>query len=119
MHAFMRPSLQIRLKVRDALLRNLHHTFLYRRLIIEDKEVRTHTIYRAIHKRFTSNSKEGTTLLKFIHEQLYNGKLAQRYGHAPTDECPFCHKPDSCTHIAGNARITRPSASAATTWHAN
>jgi hypothetical protein len=23
-----------------------------------------------------------------------------RYGHAATDECPLCHKPDSCTHIA-------------------
>ncbi len=21
--------------------------------------------------------------------------------HAPTDECPLCYKPDSCTHIAG------------------
>ena len=24
-----------------------------------------------------------------------------RYGHALTDECPLCHMPDSCTHIAG------------------
>ena len=24
-----------------------------------------------------------------------------RYGHAPTDERPLCHMPDSCTHIAG------------------
>jgi hypothetical protein len=24
-----------------------------------------------------------------------------RYGHAPTDECPLCHMPESCTHIAG------------------
>jgi len=24
-----------------------------------------------------------------------------RYGHAPTDECPISHMPDSCTHIAG------------------
>ena len=33
--------------------------------------------------------------------QLYNAKIAQRFGHAPTDEYPLCHKPDSCTHIAG------------------
>ena len=24
-----------------------------------------------------------------------------RYGHALIDECPLCHMPDSCTHIAG------------------
>jgi hypothetical protein len=24
-----------------------------------------------------------------------------RYGHALADECPLCHMPDSCTHIAG------------------
>ncbi len=46
------------------------------------------------------NTTEGTTLLKFICGQLYNGKLAKRYGHALTDECPLCHIPDSCTHIA-------------------
>ena len=56
---------------------------------------------RAIYKKLISQFKEGTTLLKFIYGQLYNGKLAQRYGHAPTDECPLCRKPDSCTHIAG------------------
>jgi hypothetical protein len=43
---------------------------------------------------------EGTILLKFIYGQLYNGKLAKRYGHAPKDDCPLCHKLDSCTHIA-------------------
>jgi len=32
---------------------------------------------------------------------MYNVKLAMRYGHALTDECPLCHMPDSCTHIAG------------------
>ncbi len=50
--------------------------------------------------KLTSHSAEGTTLLKFLYGQLYNGKLAKRYGQAPTDECPLCHRPDSCTHIA-------------------
>ena len=36
-----------------------------------------------------------------MYSQLYNSRLAQRYGQAPTDECPLCHNPDSCTHIAG------------------
>ena len=39
-----------------------------------------------------------------------------RYGHAPTNECPLCHMPDSCTHIAWECpdhealRISRHSA---------
>jgi hypothetical protein len=56
---------------------------------------------RAIYKKLTSQSKGGTALLKFIYGRLYNGKLAQRHGHATTDECSLCHKPDSCTHIEG------------------
>ena len=103
MRAFTDPSLQLRLKVREALLRILYHTSLYRRLIIanKEKEARIHTVGRAIYIFLTSNPKEGTTLLKCIYGHLDNGKLAQRYGYAPTDECQLCHKLDSCTHIAG------------------
>jgi len=102
MHAFTRPSLQLRLKVRDALLRSLHHSSLYRRLKLANKEkgARTKTIEQALHKKLTHSPWEGIALLKFIYGQLYNSKLAMRYGHAPTDECPLCHMPDSCTHIA-------------------
>ena len=39
-----------------------------------------------------------------MYGQIYNGKLAKRYGHAPTDECPLYHKPHSCTHIAGECK---------------
>jgi len=42
--------------------------------------------------------------IKFIHGQLYIGKLAKRYGHTLTDECPLCHRPDSCTYIAGECK---------------
>jgi hypothetical protein len=59
------------------------------------------TVGHALQKKLTYSPWEGTSLLKFIYEQLYNGKVAKRYGHAPTDECPLCHRPDSCTHIAG------------------
>jgi hypothetical protein len=102
MHAFTRPSQQLRLKVRHALLRSLHHTSLYRRLVVANKELgaRLHTVGQPIHKRLNSVPNEGITLFKFMHGQLYNGKLAKRYGHAPKDKCPLCHKPDSCTHIA-------------------
>ncbi len=58
----------------------------------------------SLHARLRTNPKEGTTLLKFIYGQLYNGKIAKRYGHAPTDECPLCRRPDSCTHIAGECK---------------
>jgi hypothetical protein len=56
---------------------------------------------QALHKKLTYSPWEGTFLFEFIYGQLYNGKLAKRYGHAPSDECPLCHRPDSCTHIAG------------------
>ena len=99
MHAFTRPSHQLRLKVRDALLGSLHHTFLYRHLIIANKAKGAHINiigHAAIQKRIASNPKEGNTLLKLLY-----GQLAQRYGHAPTNACPLYHKPDSCTPIAG------------------
>ena len=88
MHAFTRTSKQLRLKVRHALLRGLHHTFMNRRLIVINKEqgARLHTTWQSIHKRLNSVPKEGITLLKFMYGQLYNGKLAKRYEHAPTYE---------------------------------
>ncbi len=46
--------------------------------------------------------KIGATLLKLIYDnQLYNGKLTQTYDQAPTNECPLCHRPYSCTHFVG------------------
>ena len=54
MHAFTRPSSQLRLKVRDALLRSLHHSSLYRRLIVAIKEKGARTKPWA--KRFTRSS---------------------------------------------------------------
>jgi len=106
LHAFTRPSSQLVLKVRDALLRTIHHSSLYMRLIIANKEkgARTNTVIQALHKKLTHSPWKGTSLLKFIYKQLYNGKLAMRYGHALIDECPRCHMPDSCTHIAGECQ---------------
>ena len=103
MHACTRPPFQLRLKVRDALLRSLHHPSLYLRLIIANNEkwARTKTVGEALHKRLTHRPWEGTSLLKFIYGKLYNGKFVRRYGHAISDECPLCHMPDSCTYIAG------------------
>ena len=88
MHAFTRPSPQLRLKVRDALLRSLHHSSLYRHLIIANKAkgARTKSVGQALHKKLIHSPWEGTSLLKFIYGQLYNGKLAMRYGHALTNE---------------------------------
>jgi hypothetical protein len=60
---------------------------------------------QVLHKKLTHSPWEGTSLLKFLYGQLYNGKLALRYGHAPTDEYPLCHMPDSCIHIAGGCPI--------------
>ena len=103
MHAFARLSQQLRLKVKDALLRSLHETSLYKRLILTNKEARAHTLKvgNAIHSRLSSNYWEGTSLLKCVYGQFYNANLAKRYCHTQTNECPLCHKADSCTHIAG------------------
>ena len=54
--------------------------------------------------RLAENPAEGTSLLKITYGQLYNGKLAYRYGHITTNECPLCNLPDSCTHTAGESK---------------
>ena len=101
MYAFTRPSPQLRRKVRHALLRSLHYTSLYRYLILKNIEVgtNTHFVEKAMHRRLIANAWEGSTILKLIYRKLYNGKFVKRYGHAPTDKFPLCHKPSSCTHI--------------------
>ena len=118
MHAFTRPSQQLRHKVRAATLRSLQQTSQYMRLILlaKKKGVGIAETGKAIHIRLVESLTEGTHLLKIAYGQLYNDKLAYRYGHATTDECPLCHLSDSCTHIAGeckahkNLTITRHNA---------
>jgi hypothetical protein len=86
MHAFTRPSEQLRHKVRHALLRSIHYTSLYRRLTLNNIEGGTTTqcVGKTMHRRLTANAREGTTLLKFIYNQLYNGKLAKRQSDTDT-----------------------------------
>ena len=70
MHTFTRPPQQLRIEIRDALLRSLHQSSLYRRLIIiakKEKGAGTQKVGHAVHKRLISNPKEGTTFLKFIY----------------------------------------------------
>jgi len=84
----------------------MHNTSLYMRLILQAKTQGANTAptETSLHTRLRENAKEGSNILKFIHGQIYNGKLANRYGHAPTDEYPLCHLLDSCTHIAGECK---------------
>ena len=51
--------------------------------------------------RSAGQHKKAKNHLLFLWGQLYNGKLAKRHGHAPTDACRLCGMPDSCTHIGG------------------
>ncbi len=106
MHAFTKPSKQLRDIVRAATLRSLHHTSLYRRLILNAKSrgARTATTGTAVHALIRNSPRDGITILKFIYGQLYNGKIAYRFKHAPTDACPLCGLPDSCTHITGQCK---------------
>ena len=48
--------------------------------------------------------KHAMQIFKFMWGQLYNGKLALRYGHAKNDNCPLCGYPDSCTHIGSGCK---------------
>ena len=106
MHAFTKTSYQLRLKVRNATLRRLHHTSLYIRLLLKAKAqgARTITVSTAIHSHIRKSPKDGITLLKFIYGQLYNGGWQYRYKLAPTDAYPLFGLPDSCTHIAGECK---------------
>ena len=107
MQAFTKPSNQLSHKVRNATLRSLHHTCVYKCLILKAKAqgARTSTVGTAMHSYIRSSPKEGITILKFLYGQLYNGKLAHRYKQAPTDACPLCGMPDSCTHTAGQGKV--------------
>ena len=87
MHAFTKPSNQLRLKVKSATLRSLHHTTLYKRLITNAKALgaRTTAVGTSLHALIRDTQREGITILTFLYGQLYNGKLAYRYIHAPMD----------------------------------
>ena len=103
MYAFTaKISTQLPLKVHDATLRSLHHTYLYRRLMLKAKAqgARTNTVGTATHSHIRKSPKDGIFSLEIIYGQLYNGKLAYRYKLAPTDACPLCVLSDSCTCIA-------------------
>jgi hypothetical protein len=73
-------------------------------LLAKENGTRISDTGSAIHKRLIENLADGTILLEFAYGQLYNGKLALRYGHAPADECPLYHPPDSCTHTSGECK---------------
>jgi hypothetical protein len=117
MHAFTRPSQQLRLKVRDAILRSLHHSSLYMRLVVANKEIgaRSKAMGQVLHKQLTFSPWEGTTLLKFISGQLYIDKLAMRYGHAPTGESLSAVDLTPTHILPENARRKRPCVLAVTT----
>jgi hypothetical protein len=121
MHAFTRPSMQLRRQVRAATLRSLHHTSLYRRLIFQSKAsgARHAQTGLSIHTRLRTNPQEGVTLFKFLYGQLYNGKLANRYGHAPTDACPYVTAQTHTPTLQANASTTNTLRSSDTTQHAN
>jgi hypothetical protein len=76
---------------------------LYRRLILKAQTdgARLHTTASQITRRRTSSPAQANQLYTFLWGQLYNGKIAHRYGKQPTSACRLCGLPDSCTHIAG------------------
>jgi len=109
MHAFKNPSHQLRQKDSAVTHHIMHHTSLYRRLILQGRKqgARIANTGKVLHTWLRDIPKEGTNLLKCVYGQQYNGKLAHRYDHAPTDECPLCHLPDSCQHLAGKCEAQK------------
>jgi hypothetical protein len=85
MHAFTKTFDQMRLKVRNSTLRSLHHTFLYKRLILKAKNqgARTKTVGTALCSYIRKSPKDGIAILAFLDGQLYNGKLAYIYKLPP------------------------------------
>jgi len=121
MYAFTRPSHQRRQKVRAATLRSMHHTSIYKRLILQTKThgADTATTGTALNTRFRENSKEGTNLLKLIHGQLYSGKLANDTDMPQRTNVPYATAP-TCAHtLQGSAKPTKTSRSAATPRNAS
>ncbi len=102
MQAFIRPSQHMRYEIRAATLKSMYQTFMCMRLILQAKTHGAHTANtrESLHTRLRDTPKEGTNLQQFLNGQLCNGKMAKRYGHVPTDDCPLRHRPDACTHIA-------------------
>jgi hypothetical protein len=102
MHAFNKPSNQLRLKVISATLKSLHSTSLDICLNtnVKAQGPPTDKVGTPLHTLIRNSQQDGRTILKFIYGQLYNGKLDFRYKHAPTDACPLCRLSDSCTHKA-------------------
>jgi hypothetical protein len=62
-------------------------------LIAKEKGACISETGKALHRRLVENPADGTNLLKFAYNQIYNGKLAYRYGHAPTDKMPTLPTP--------------------------
>ncbi len=119
MQAFTCPSAQLRQKVRAATLRSLHHTSLYMRLVLNAKD-RGSCIAAtgdSLHTRLRENPREGSTLLKFIYGQLYNGKLAKLYGHAPRTNVLSATSPTPAPTLHASAGSTRTYRLASTTRH--
>jgi hypothetical protein len=91
------------------------------RIIVANKEreARTKIVGHALHKKLTYSLWEGTSLLKFIYGQLYNGKLTKRYGQPQRTVALFAINRTLAHILPENARTTRPYVSAATMRHAN
>jgi hypothetical protein len=107
MHAFTHPSHQLRQMVRAGILRSIHHTSLYRRLILQARKQGAHIAAtgKALHTRLRDKTKEGTNLLKiYMVSYIMANWPTNTAMHQRMDECPLCHLPDSCTHIAGKCK---------------
>ena len=72
MHAFTKPSNQLRLKVLAATLKSLHYTSLNIHMFINAKAQgpRTVSVGTSLQSMIQNSQRDGITILKFIYDQL-------------------------------------------------
>ena len=109
MHSSTLSSQQLRLKVRHALLRSLHHTLFYRRLIVANKikGASLQIVGQAI-KKVNSNTKEGAILQNSFTANSTTAKLPRDMNTPLRTNAHSGIGPTSAHTSLENVRTMRP-----------
>jgi hypothetical protein len=104
MHAFTRPSQQLRHKVRQALIRSLHYASLYRRLLVANKNngARLQIVGWAIYRKLNSMLRKAPPSLNLY---MANFTMANSHRDMATRLRMSAHYATSRTH-AHTSRVS-------------
>jgi hypothetical protein len=104
MHAQTKPADQLRDNIRSAILRCMHNSSLYKRLILATMQQGTIPQWWADTTfTYTQFPPDRDQCIQIYLRSNVLWQLAYCYGNSPAYACPLCpkHLLDSCTHIAG------------------